>query len=380
MPLVSVQRPLKIYRLLSGKFMNHYRIAVLPGDGIGAEVIPEGLQTLRTLAELGGNFQVETQEFNWGSARYLREGSMMPSDGLATLERGGFSAILLGPVGDPQVPDHISLWGLLLPIRQGFEQYINLRPMRLLPGVHSPLAGKGPAEIDMVCVRENVEGEYAGIGGRVYRGKPDEVAIQSTVFTRKGTERVMRFAFEYARTHRRKKVTSATKSNSMQFNMVFWDDVFKEVAKDYPDITSEQQLIDSLSARFVSKPESLDVVVASNLFGDILSDLGAAISGSLGLAPSANLDPEGRYPSLFQAVHGSAPDIAGRGIANPIATIWSVQLLLDYLGEGEAATALMQAIEAVIAAGVRRTPDLGGQSTTREVGEAVRAELRKRRA
>jgi tartrate dehydrogenase/decarboxylase/D-malate dehydrogenase len=357
--------------------MNHYRIAVLPGDGIGAEIIPEGLQTLRALAELQGNFQVETQEFNWGSARYLREGSMMPADGLAILERGGFNAILLGPVGDPRVPDHITLWGMLLPIRQGFEQYVNLRPMRLLPGVRSPLAGKGPSEIDMVCVRENVEGEYAGIGGRAYRGKPDEVAIQTTVFTRKGTERIMRFAFEYARTHRRKKVTSATKSNSMQHNMVFWDDVFKEVVKDYPDVTAEQQLIDSLSARFVSKPESLDVVVASNLFGDILSDLGAAISGSLGLAPSANLNPEGRYPSLFQAVHGSAPDISGQGIANPIATIWSVQLLLDYLGEAEAAATLMQAIEAVIATGIVRTPDLGGQSTTHEVGEAVRAELRK---
>jgi tartrate dehydrogenase/decarboxylase/D-malate dehydrogenase len=358
--------------------MNHYRIAVLPGDGIGAEIIPEGLQTLRALAELRGDFQIETQEFNWGSARYLREGSMMPADGLAILERGGFNAILLGPVGDPRVPDHITLWGLLLPIRQGFEQYVNLRPMRLLPGVRSPLAGKGPADIDMVCVRENVEGEYAGIGGRTYRGKPEEVAIQTTVFTRKGTERIMRFAFEYARTHRRKKVTSATKSNSMQHNMVFWDDVFKEVVKDYPDITAEQQLVDSLSARFVSKPESLDVVVASNLFGDILSDLGAAISGSLGLAPSANLNPEGRYPSLFQAVHGSAPDISGQGTANPLATIWSVQLLLDYLGEREAAAALMQAIEAVIAAGVVRTPDLGGQSTTHEVGEAVRAELRKK--
>jgi tartrate dehydrogenase/decarboxylase/D-malate dehydrogenase len=357
--------------------MNHYRIAVLPGDGIGAEVIPEGLQTLETLAEIGGNFRVETEEFDWGSERYLREGNMMPADALEILERGNFEALLVGPVGDPRIPDHITLWGLLLPIRQGFEQYVNLRPMRLLPGVQSPLAGKGPKDIDMICVRENVEGEYAGIGGRVHRGKSSEVAVQNIVFTRKGTEQIMRYAFEYARSHGRRKVTSATKSNSMQYNMVFWDDVFKEVVKDYPDIEHEQQLIDSLSARFVAKPESLDVVVASNLFGDILSDLGASISGSMGLAPSANLNPERRYPSLFQAVHGSAPDIQGKGISNPIATIWSVQLMLDYLGETEAAAVLMNAIEIVLGVGKLRTPDLGGSATTREVGQAIRAELRK---
>jgi tartrate dehydrogenase/decarboxylase/D-malate dehydrogenase len=355
--------------------MNHYRIAVMAGDGIGPEIIPEGLETLQKLAELTGSFQIEVQEFDWGSARYLREGAMMPADGLTILEQGGFEAILLGPVGDPRVPDHITLWGLLLPIRQGLEQYVNLRPMRLLEGVQSPLAGKGPREIDMVCVRENVEGEYAGLGGRVYRGKPEEVAVQTTIFTRKGTERIMRFAFEYARTHGRKKVTSATKSNSMQYNMVFWDDVFKEVARDYPGVAAEQQLIDSLSARFVSKPESLDVIVASNLFGDILSDLGASISGSMGLAPSANLNPERRYPSLFQAIHGSAPDISGKGIANPVATIWSVQMLLDYLGESEAAAMLMRAIETVLREGKVHTPDLGGRSTTREMGEAIRAEL-----
>lgn len=355
--------------------MNHYKIAVIPGDGIGPEVIPEGLQTLQKLAELGGNFKFEVEEFDWGSTRYLREGSMMPADALTTLERGGFNALLVGPVGDPRVPDHITLWGLLLPIRQGFEQYINLRPMKLLPGVKSPLADKGPKEIDMICVRENVEGEYAGIGGRVYKGKAEEIAIQDIVFTRKGTERVLRYAFEYARSHGRRKVTSATKSNSMQFNMVFWDDVFKDVVKDYPDIPAEQQLIDSLSARFVSKPESLDVVVGSNLFGDILSDLGASISGSMGLAPSANLNPEGRYPSLFQAIHGSAPDIAGQGIANPVATIWSVQMMLDHLGEKAAAASLMRAIETVLGAGEVHTPDLGGKATTHEMGEAIRAAL-----
>ncbi len=356
--------------------MQQYRIAVLPGDGIGPEVITESVQTLAALAELHGGFRLETEQFDWGTERYLREGAMMPGDALAVLERGGFDGILLGPIGDPRVPDHLTLWGLLLPIRQGFDQYVNLRPMRLLPGVRSPLTGKGPAEIDMVCVRENTEGEYAGVGGRVHQGTPEEVVIQSIVFTRKGTERIIRYAFEYARQHGRKKVTSATKSNSMQYNMVFWDEVFQQAAADYPDIAHEQQLIDSLTARFVARPESLDVVVASNLFGDILTDLGAAVSGSLGLAPSANLNPERRYPSLFQAIHGSAPDIAGKGIANPIASIWSGQLMLDYLGEHEAAALLMRAIEEVLAAGQVRTPDLGGTATTRQLGEALRLQLR----
>jgi tartrate dehydrogenase/decarboxylase/D-malate dehydrogenase len=323
---------------------------------------------------------------------------MMAENGLASLEQGGFAAILLGPVGDPRVPDHISLWGLLLPLRQGFDQYVNLRPMRLLPGVASPLVGKGAAEIDMVCVRENTEGEYAGIGGRMRRGTPDEIAIQSIVFSRKGTERVIRYAFEYARqwirhcqagechcgrtaagayvsSHGQKKVTSATKSNSMQHNMVFWDDVFNQVAADYPEVRTEQQLIDSLSARMVSKPESLDVIVASNLFGDILTDLGAAISGSMGLAPSANLNPERRYPSLFQAIHGSAPDIAGRGVANPIGEIWSAAMLLDFLGEAAAARRVEAAIATVLREGRVRTGDLGGRATTSELGEAIRAAL-----
>jgi tartrate dehydrogenase/decarboxylase/D-malate dehydrogenase len=356
--------------------MRHYQLAVLPGDGIGLEVIPESVQTLEVLAQLHGGFRLDTVEFDWGTERYLREGALMPKDGLATLERGGFDGILLGPVGDPRVPDHLTLWGLLLPIRQGFDQYVNLRPMRLLPGVQSPLASKGPAEINMVCIRENTEGEYAGIGGRLHQGMEAEVAIQSMVFTRAGTERVIRYAFEYARHHGRQKVTSATKSNSLQYSMVFWDDVFKQVAADYQDIAQEQQLIDSLAARMVARPESLDVIVASNLFGDILTDLGAAVAGSLGLAPSANLNPERRYPSLFQAIHGSAPDIAGKGIANPIASIWSAQLLLDFLGEKEAATALMQAIEAGLDAGQVRTPDLGGTATTRQMGDAIRAQIR----
>ncbi len=357
--------------------MQHYQIAVVPGDGIGPEVIAESVETLTALAELHGGFRLETRQFDWGTERYLREGAMMPRDALAILEQGGFDGILLGPIGDTRVPDHVTLWGLLLPIRQGFDQYVNLRPMRLLPGVRSPLVGKGYAEIDMVCVRENTEGEYAGVGGRVHQGRREEIVIQSIVFTRKGTERIIRYAFEYARQHGRKKVTSATKSNSMQYNMVFWDEVFQQVAVDYPDIAHEQQLIDSLTARFVTRPESLDIIVASNLFGDILTDLGAAISGSLGLAPSANLNPERRYPSLFQAIHGSAPDIAGKGIANPIASIWSGQLMLDYLGEHEAAAALMHAIEEVLTVGQVGTPDLGGTATTRQLGEAVRTQVRK---
>jgi tartrate dehydrogenase/decarboxylase/D-malate dehydrogenase len=357
------------------KQMRTYNIAVLPGDGIGQEVITESVQTLTTLTQVHGGFRLDTQQFDWGSERYLREGAMMPRDGLAILERGGFDGILLGPIGDPRVPDHITLWGLLLPIRQAFDQYVNLRPIRLLPGVQSPLVGRSPTEIDMVCVRENTEGEYAGVGGRVHQGTEQEVAIQSIVFTRKGTERLIRYAFEYARQHGRKKVTSATKSNSMQYNMVFWDEVFEQVAGDYPDIAHEQHLIDSLTARFVSRPQSLDVIVCSNLFGDILSDLGAAIAGSLGLAPSANLNPQRSYPSLFQAIHGSAPDIAGKGIANPIASIWSGQLLLDHLGEHEAAAMLMRVIEEVLAAGQVRTPDLGGTATTRQLGEAIRSQL-----
>jgi len=355
--------------------MREYHVAVIPADGIGLEVMPEALAVLDTVAEKDGGFRCHYESFDWGSERYRRQGTMMTDDGLATLERGGFQAILLGPVGDPRVPDHVTLWGLLLPLRQGFDQYVNLRPMRLLPGVPGPLAGKGPAEIDMVCVRENTEGEYSGVGGRMRRGTPDEVAIQTIVFTRKGTERIIRFAFEYARGQGRRKVTSATKSNSMQHNCVFWDDVFAEVAAEYPDIEHEQQLVDSLAARFVSKPETLDVVVASNLFGDILTDLGAAISGSMGLAPSANLNPERRYPSLFQAIHGSAPDIAGRGIANPIGEIWSAAMMLDFLGEREAAQRVERAIGAVLAAGDVRTGDLGGRATTGELGAAIRREL-----
>ncbi|GAC1682851.1 MAG: tartrate dehydrogenase [Ktedonobacteraceae bacterium] len=357
--------------------MKRYHLAVIPGDGIGQEVIEESVETLTELALAHGGFQFDSERFEWGTEHYLRAGTMMPADGLSMLEKGGFDGILLGPVGDPRVADHITLWGLILPIRQAFQQYVNLRPSRLLQGVSSPLAGKQPKDIDIVCVRENTEGEYAGAGGRVHQGTEHEVAIQSTIFTRKGTERIIRYAFEYARKYGRKKVTSATKSNSMQYNMVFWDDVFRQVAAEYPDIQNEQQLIDSLTARFVSRPESLDVVVASNLFGDILTDLGAAISGSMGLAPSANLNPERRYPSLFQAIHGSAPDIAGKGIANPVASIWSLQLMLDFLGEHEAAGLPIRAIEEVLATGRVLTPDLGGIANTRQLGQAIREQVQR---
>jgi tartrate dehydrogenase/decarboxylase/D-malate dehydrogenase len=346
-------------------------------DGIGSEVMTEGVAALQAVAELDGGLKFKTQDYDWGSERYLRQGAMMPADALKVLEAGAFNAILVGPVGDPRVADHITLWGMLLPIRQGFDQYINLRPVRLLEGVPSPLAGKGPKDIDILCVRENCEGEYCGVGGRLYKGTPQESAVQASVFTYYGTERVMRYAFEYARRHGRKKVTSATKSNAINYSMVFWDDIFRQVSAKYPDMQHEQQLIDSLCARFVNKPESLDVVVASNLFGDIVTDLGAAIAGSMGLAPSANLNPEGRYPSLFQAIHGSAPDIAGKGISNPIATIWSVSMMLDHLGEPELGAALLQAIESVLAEAKVRTPDLGGKATTKQMGKAVIAALRK---
>ncbi len=356
--------------------MREYHLAVIPADGIGRETVPEAMRVLDALAAVAGTFRVTRTEFPWGSEHYLRHGAMMPPDGLRILEHEGFDAIYLGPVGDPRLPDSVTLWGLLIPIRQQFDQYVNLRPIRLLPGVRGPLADKGPADIDLVFVRENTEGEYSGAGGRVHAGQPDELAIQSAVFTRTGTERIIRYAFEYARGHGRKRVTSATKSNALQHSMVFWDECFARVAADYPDLAHDQYLIDALCARLVLRPETLDVIVASNLFGDILTDLGAAIAGSMGLAPSANLDPTRRHPSLFQPVHGSAPDIAGRGIANPIGDFWSLELMLDFLGERGAAARLMGAIERVLAAGRALTPDLGGRATTREVTDAVIAALR----
>ncbi len=347
-----------------------FRIAVIPGDGIGQEVVPHGLAVLEQLAaSSGGAFEFEFTEFPWGCAYYHQTGRMMDEDGLDHLRE--FNAIYFGAVGWPDVPDHVSLWGLRLAICQGFDQYACVRPIRLLPGVPSPLREADPRRFDWVVVRENSEGEYAGFGGRNFqgRGEQTEVAVQSAVFTAKGCERIIRYAFELART-RRKKVTSVTKSNAQQFGMTLWDDTFATVAREYPDINTESWLVDAMAARFVLRPETLDVVVGSNLFGDILSDLGSALAGSMGIAASANIDPERRFPSMFEPVHGSAPDIAGKGIANPIAAIWTVALLLDHLGLPQEAQRVMRAIETTTNDG-KVTPDLGGTLDTAGVGTTV---------
>jgi tartrate dehydrogenase/decarboxylase/D-malate dehydrogenase len=342
------------------------RIAVIPGDGIGQEVVPEGLRVLDAL--LGKD--AEYEHFPWGCQYYLETGHMMAADGLERLK--DFDAIYFGAVGWPGVPDHVSLWGLRLAICQGFDQYANIRPVRLLPNVPSPLRNATAETMDWVVVRENTEGEYAGIGGRnlAARGTGKTVAIQAGLFTEEGCERIIRFAFELARQRKRHKVTSVTKSNAQQFGMTLWDEVFSGVASEYPTVETESWLVDAMAARFVLKPETLEVVVASNLFADILSDLGSALAGSLGIAASANLNPERRYPSMFEPVHGSAPDIAGQGIANPIGAIWSAALLLDHLGFTAQADRVMRAIEATTGAGTL-TPDLGGASTTREVTDAI---------
>ena len=352
-----------------------FRIAVIPGDGIGKEVVPEGLRVLERLANTSeGQLAFEFESFPWGCEHYLDTGRMMDADGLERL--AGFDAIYFGAVGWPGVPDHISLWGLRLAICQGFDQYACIRPVQLLPGITSPLRNATEESLDWVVVRENSEGEYAGIGGRNLAGRGDdrEVAIQSALFTAQGCERIIRYAFDLARTRKRKKVTSVTKSNAQQYAMPLWDETFARVAADYPDVETDQGLVDAMAARFVMRPDSLEVVVGSNLFGDILSDLGSALAGSLGIAASANIDPERRHPSMFEPVHGSAPDIAGLGIANPIAAIWTVALMLDHLGLADEATAVMNAIRATTASGVL-TADLGGTATTREVGDAILGHL-----
>ena len=345
-----------------------HRIAVIPGDGIGNEVVPEGQRVLEAAARRFG-FELAWTEFDWSCERFKKTGRMMPEDGLDQLR--GCDAIFLGAVGAPGVPDHVSLWGLLIPIRRTFRQYVNLRPVRLLKGVRSPLADRSSAEIDMVIVRENNEGEYSEIGGRLYAGTDDELAVQQAVFTRKGTDRVMRYAFELARRRQRRHVTSATKSNGIIHSMPYWDERFAEMAKRYPDVKTAQYHIDILTAHFVQHPDWFDVVVGSNLFGDILSDLGPAIAGSIGLAPGGNINPEKEHASMFEPVHGSAPDIAGKGIANPVAQIWTGAMLLEHLGHATAAQAIVKAIETVVADGKSVTRDLGGKASTREAGDAV---------
>jgi len=349
----------------------HYRIALLPGDGIGKEVVPQAVRVLQAAAE---GFTFSFESFEWGCEYYLRTGRMMPEDGLERLRP--FDAILLGAIGHPSVPDHISLRELLLQIRFGFDLYVNLRPVEILPGLEPPLRGKTADDINMLFIRENSEGEYCGMGGRFKRGTPDEVAVQQSVFTRKGVERIMRYAFEQARRRPHKRLASATKSNAMQYTMVMWDEVLRAVARDYPDVTVASYHVDALAARMITHPESLDVVVGSNLFADILTDLGAALQGSLGLAASANLNPTERLgPPMFEPVHGSAPDIEGRGIANPIAAIWTSALMMEHLGEPAASARIMQALRRVTGEKKVRTPDLGGKNTTQEFTSAVIEQL-----
>jgi len=348
------------------------KIAVIPGDGIGNEVVPEGL---RVLEKAAGRFGLDLafDQLDWSSERYARTGRFMPEDGLESI--AGHDAIFLGAVGWPTVPDHVSLWGLLIPIRRRFDQYVNLRPVRLFEGVKCPLADRKPGEIDFWIVRENVEGEYSEIGGRLYAGTAQEMAVQESIFTRHGVDRVCRFAFELARLRPEKHLTSATKSNGIIHTMPYWDERFAAMAKDYPEVTTDKFHIDILTAHFVRNPDWFDVVVGSNLFGDILSDLGPAVTGTIGIAPSANLNPERTWPSMFEPVHGSAPDIAGQGIANPIGQIWSGAMLLEHLGHPEAAAAIMAAIERVLLQLSLLTPDMGGKATTEALGRAIAAEI-----
>jgi len=351
--------------------LKNYRIAVIEGDGIGKEVVAEGIRVLEAAGRRFG-LSFSWQHFDWSCERYAKTGRMMPEDGIDQLRP--FDAIYLGAVGYPGVPDHISLWGLLIPIRRQFQQYVCLRPARLLEGITSPLSGRKAGDIDLVIVRENNEGEYSEVGGRVNRGTELDMAIQQSIFTRRGCDRIITYAFELART-RKKHVTSATKSNGIVYSMPFWDERFAAISKKYPDVKTDQYHIDIMTAHLVAHPDWFDVVVGSNLFGDILSDLGAAVVGSMGLAPSVNLNPEKEYPSTFEPVHGSAPDIAGKGIANPVAQIWSGAMMLEHLGEKPAAQAVEQAIFNVLAQSKVRTRDIGGSSSTKEVGEEIAAQV-----
>ncbi|MBL0408092.1 tartrate dehydrogenase [Microvirga aerilata] len=353
--------------------MNSYKIAAVPGDGIGKEVIAAGVEVLQALADRDGGFKLDFESFDWGSDYYKKHGIMMPEDGRETLKK--FDAIYFGAVGAPDVPDHITLWGLRLAICQPFDQYANVRPTRILPGIQGPLRNVEAKDLDWVIVRENSEGEYAGQGGRSHRGFPEEVATEVTIFTRAGVTRIMRFAFELARSRPRKLLTVVTKSNAQRHGMVMWDEIAAEVAQDYPDVTWDKMLVDAMTMRMTLKPGTLDTIVATNLHADILSDLAAALAGSLGIAPTANLNPERHFPSMFEPIHGSAFDITGKGIANPVGTFWTATMMLEHLGEKPAAERLMRAIERVTVDPSLHTPDLGGQATTRQVTDAVIAAI-----
>jgi len=349
--------------------MKTYKIAAIPGDGIGKEVLPEGIRVLDAVARKHG-IAFTWEWFDWSCERYAATGALMPADGLEQLK--AFDAIFFGAVGFPGVPDHVSLWGLLIPMRRGLQLYVNLRPVRLMPGIVSPLAGREPGDIDFWIVRENTEGEYSSIGGRMFEGTDDELVIQESIFTRRGTDRIMRYAFELARSRPKKHLTSATKSNGIAITMPYWDERFKVISAEYPGVKTDQFHIDILAAHFVQHPDWFDVVVGSNLFGDILSDLGPATTGTIGIAPSANLNPEREFPSLFEPVHGSAPDIAGKALANPIGQIWSGAMMLDHLGHPDAAREVERAIETVLRTGPR-TREIGGTASTEDVGKAIAA-------
>jgi tartrate dehydrogenase/decarboxylase / D-malate dehydrogenase len=353
--------------------MKTYRIAMVPGDGIGKEVVPAGQRVLEALARSESSFQFEFENFDWGGDYFRKHGAMMPANGLDALR--GKDAILFGSAGDPQIPDHITLWGLRLKICQGLDQYANVRPTRILPGIDAPLKRCKPEDLNWVIVRENTEGEYSGVGGRMHQGHPIEVATDLSLMTRAGVERIQRYAFRLAQSRPRKLLTVITKSNAQRHAMVMWDEIAAQVAKEFPDVTWDKELVDAATARMVNRPASLDTIVATNLHADILSDLAAALAGSLGIAPTANINPERIYPSMFEPIHGSAFDIMGKGLANPVGTFWSVVLLLEHLGETGAAQRVMNAIEHVTANPALHTRDLGGTATTAQVTEAVCAEI-----
>ena len=348
--------------------MKTYHIAAIPADGIGPEVIDAGLEVLEAVARRDGQFSFNVKTFDWGSDYYKRHGQMMPTDGRDQLKP--FDAIFFGAVGAPDVPDHITLWGLRLPICQGFDQYANIRPTRVLAGIKSPLRDVDQGDLDWMIIRENSEGEYSGSGGRVHQGLAEEVATEVSVFTRNGVRRIMQYAFQMAAARTRKMLTVVTKSNAQRHGMVMWDDIAAEVAADFPDVTWDKMLVDAMTVRMTLDPQSLDTIVATNLHADILSDLAGALAGSIGVAPTANIDPEGRYPSMFEPIHGSAFDITGKGIANPVATFWTAALMLDHLGQAKVAQMLMAAVEQVCGEGIL-TPDVGGKATTRDVTDAV---------